>query len=83
MPQGTPELMQAGIDTQTSPAGPIFRASVFKPRKVTQQPDFRKRRLGITGRIELILAPRHATGPIVLLRKAAQTKWRKGVVETA
>lgn len=82
MTPGDPELASAGLQTGSSPAGPIFRASVFRAAPVTTPGNFRKRRMPIAGRIELILAAANPppVGPLVLLRKAAETTWRRGEV---
>ena len=82
---GDPELTQATIDTNTTPAGPFFRATVFRATTDTGQPilyqmpaNFQKRRIPITGRRELILAP---TDRAVFLKKPEELKWRRGVVK--
>lgn len=82
MAAGNAELIQAGIDTNTSPSSPLYRASVFVSAPVTiPMPNFKKRLMPINGRIELILAPNNPTGPIVLLKKVTENNWRKGVVK--
>jgi flavin-dependent dehydrogenase len=82
---GDPELTKAGMDTGTSPAGPIYRASAFLAAPVTTPNDFHKRHMPIQGRIELILAPGNPqpVGPLVLLKKSAQMNWRRGEVIVA
>jgi hypothetical protein len=82
---GGPELTQATIDTGVSPDGPCFRATVFRATDnsgnsipFTTPANFQKRRIPITGRIELILAP---TDKKVFLKKPDELKWRLGVVE--
>ena len=70
---GDPELTQAGLDTHTSPSGPVYRARVFRvlfrpdpTSRTGETPDynppanpanFQKRQMVISGRIELILSP--------------------------
>lgn len=82
---GDGELVQAGIDTGVSLATRTYRASVFRatnnagaPIPFVKPTDFFKRRIPITGRMELILAPAEK---IVLMRKAADTVWRLGIVQ--
>lgn len=75
---GDPELTQATIDTGVSPHGPYFRATVFRNGVFSPSPtNFQKRRIEITGRLELIIAPADRK---VFLRKPAETAWRNGVV---
>jgi hypothetical protein len=84
-PIGGPELTQATIDTGVSPNAPCFRATVFRATDnsgnsipFTTPANFQKRRIPITGRVELILAP---TDKKVFLKNPNELKWRLGVVE--
>ena len=73
----------------------MYRVSVYRPRTkpdprrpgqvlpdFSTPADFRKRRMPIAGRVELILAPANPPplGPLVLIKKPAETKWRRGEV---
>src|SRR5262249_61043533 len=78
---GDPEVLAAAADTGASLRGPLYRATVFETAPVTTPPrDFKKRRMPITGRIELISAPAIR---VVLLRRARQAEWRTGVGKVA
>jgi hypothetical protein len=75
---GSAELTQAGLDAGVSLRGPIYRVTVFRAAGVETPTNFRKRRMPIRGRIELIAAP---TDAAVLLRPVNEPKWRVGVVK--
>jgi len=78
---GDPELTQATIDTGISPNGPFFLATVFRSGAFSSSPaNFQKKRIEITGRLELILAP---TDRKVFLKKPTEVTWRNGVVKFA
>ncbi|WP_139228390.1 hypothetical protein [Planctomicrobium piriforme] len=82
---GDPELTQATIDTGKNPNGPLFRTTVFRatdnhgdPIPFSTPANFQKRRIPISGRLELILAP---TDKVVFLKRPGELKWRLGVVK--
>jgi hypothetical protein len=75
---GDPERAKAARDTGVILHGSVYRITVFQADGAITPANFRKRRLPIQGRLELISAP---ADRVVLLQSPNEVTWRQGVVK--